>query len=130
MGGTAPLSAGCMMRRTMAGLPPTRLWGGTDLTMTALAPMMLPRPMRTPGKIVALSPIHMLSSMITGPLVARGRWLGMMLASGVPVGPCELSVMVTHRPVKTPLPMRMPENDLKNLECCYLFVGVSTGRVK
>lgn len=60
----------------------------------------------------------------------NGAFGGEGALAGVPVGPCELSVMVTHRPVKTPLPMRMPENDLKNLECCYLFVGVSTGRVK
>ena len=40
-----------------AGLPATTACGGTDSTITAPAPTIAPRPIVTPGRIVALAPI-------------------------------------------------------------------------
>jgi hypothetical protein len=44
-------------------------YGGISLVTTLLAAMMLPFPIVTLGIIIEPSPIHTLSSMITGPLL-------------------------------------------------------------
>ena len=61
-----------------AGLPAAIVYAGTSFVTTALAAMMAPSPIVTPGRIVALSPIHTLSPMTTGPLDTRWRSIGAM----------------------------------------------------
>ena len=58
-----------MMR---AGLPTTTAWAGTLRVTTAPAPTMAPRPMVSPGRIVALAPIDAPSS-ITVAVNLSGR---------------------------------------------------------
>src|SRR5699024_12713726 len=48
-------------RRIRAGTPPTTVTGGTSRCTTAPAATMAPLPLVTPGKTVALAPIHTLS---------------------------------------------------------------------
>ena len=60
----------------LAGLPATTENGGTSLETTVFAAMTAPSPMVTPGRIVALSPIHTLLPIITGPLDTSGRFAG------------------------------------------------------
>lgn len=57
----------CLKLITFAGIPPTIAYAGTSFVTTALAAITAPLPICTFGKIVALSPIQTLSSMITGP---------------------------------------------------------------
>src|SRR5688500_9761621 len=52
--GAPPASAYPVMR---AGLPTTIAYGGTSRVTTAPAPTIAPRPMVTPGRIVAFAPI-------------------------------------------------------------------------
>src|ERR1022692_3366991 len=54
------------LRTIRAGLPTTTAPGGTSLETTAPAPMMLPEPTVTPGRMIARAPIHTSSAMITG----------------------------------------------------------------
>ena len=60
----------------LAGFPTTTEYGGTSFVTTALAPITDPSPMLTPGRIVALSPIHTFSPIKTFPLDINGRAMG------------------------------------------------------
>ena len=66
--------------------------------MTALAPMV------TPGKMQALSPIHTLSSIVTGPLDVTGRCAGGIVYV-LCDSPCMLSMISTRLPIYAFLPM-------------------------
>lgn len=59
-----------------AGTPPTTEQGGTSFVTTELAATIAQKPMCTPGKIHTRSPIHTLSSIITGPFDVKGRLIG------------------------------------------------------
>ena len=61
---------------TLAGLPPTTLYAGTSLVTTEFAAITAPSPMVTPPSIVALSPIHTLFPMMTGPFMYNLRIAG------------------------------------------------------
>jgi len=56
----------------LAGLPATMALDGTSLVSTEFAPTIAPSPIVTPGRIVALSPIHTLLFITTGPFEKRG----------------------------------------------------------
>ncbi len=53
-------------RTTRAGLPTTRLFGGTSFVTTAPAPMMAFSPTITPARTIAPPPSHALSSIVIG----------------------------------------------------------------
>ena len=92
---------------TLAGLPPTKALAGTSFVTTALAPIMLPFPILTLGRMHTISPIQTLSSITTGPLLYIGRMLAGILSSDFSALPCELSQINTFRPILTPFPIVM-----------------------
>ena len=55
-----------ILRKTLAGLPTTIVFGSTSFVTTAPAPTMAFLPIVTPPKIVAEPPIHTLSSTVIG----------------------------------------------------------------
>ena len=58
---------------SFAGLPPTMVFGATSFVTTALAATTAFSPTVTPGRIVALAPIHALRQMWTG-LQTSSAW--------------------------------------------------------
>src|ERR1019366_1385897 len=54
------------LRSTLAGTPPTIVYGSTSPVTTDPAPTIAPSPTRTPGRISARIPIH----------ERRSRWIG------------------------------------------------------
>ena len=52
---------------TLAGTPPTKVYGGTSCETTAPAAITAPSPIVTLRKIITFGPIHALFPMVTGP---------------------------------------------------------------
>lgn len=57
----------CKVFITFEGTPAAKLYGGTSCVTTALAPIIHPYPIVTPGIIQAFSPIQTLFPIVTGP---------------------------------------------------------------
>ena len=90
----------------LAGTPPTIAPGGTSRVTPALAPTTAPRPIRTPLRMQACSPIHTSSSIITFPLIERGASLRMLWLTADPTSPWLWSVISTPEAIKHLLPIR------------------------
>src|SRR4051794_3652196 len=112
----------------VAGLPTTFALAGTSAVTTLPAPIIAPRPMVTPGRIVALAPIDA-PSLIVVTTNDSGRWRlrGNMSLANVAFGPmntssptrnpshnCTPHFTVTRSPTTTSFSMNTPSQMLHN----------------